>query len=713
LISSIGNIHTCYTKLAEAKTGFCVPSNTRAVLQIDYYSVSDHQFNMTALSEHVILSNINSSPSAPGQTSSSEELDLTSMERSNSNLSSQTDGASESRISRYKGRPPVSEVPELLELCENLYERRNVSGLAMLARQRGLPPSLRCKIWPVLLKYHPYVQHPYIEPDFDDDDDENGEEEEEEEEQEDCDVNNGRSAVAGSGSLSLHLGNKDGDKEIEDGNENGPGISKEIDFDIRKYLRNSEKFKSANMTPELRELYHLQDKLFATIKQAIMKFINKWGSILKYSSGLTWIALGLAEWVPPLPGSEFVLCGRDDIAKNGTKLRNVNDSYFERCESYGREYSNNSSTVDNTPVIVGSPKSISSLGTASLTSESTNSSQISGDAHKDPFRPMSFSEVYERLVLVILHTPDTSERDGTLTRITSTGTATSVYNNNKHKKLNQKLEELPKFGGTIEDRVSFFFFGMRKLMPELYGYLSDEDCLKGDWILWWLKYCGSKEWSRYDRGRTWDTLLGFRINCHHFERDIPYLNSLSDNEVALLGPDLFWYLDVDDSVINNGHQKLDNKLSSDREHYVSHSRRRSSSLMTLLNQVSVGENNRIASFSSLSLEEKDDKESVRFMQLPFSVIDPHIQIIFISLAFLKSKEFTIMELDQSEIIQLFSRLSSLKTSEIRSFVSTEENIDGHKNRYVKKSNRDIENIILEAGELWRKFIYMEMVEENS
>jgi len=678
---------------------------------------------MTSLSEQVTLSNVNSSPCTLGQASSPEELDVSPLQKSNSNISSEIDGVPGHRMPKYKGRPPVSEVPELLELCEDLYEQRNISGLAMLARQRGLPPSLRYKIWPVLLKYHPYVQHPYIEPDFDEDDedDEDNEADEEKEEEEYHSDNkdnkkegsnqgtnlNGRNVRFDSSSFCLNDSeDENGEKTNTKDTGKSADISKEIDFDMKKYVRNSEKFKSAKMTPEIKELYQLQEKIFSTIKHAILKFLNKWGSILKYSSGLTWIAFGLAEWVPPLIGSEFVLCGRDDIAKNGTKLRNVNDSYFERCESYNKEYSSNSSTMETTPVISGSPRSISSLGNASLTSDGTNSSQISGDVPKDPFRPMSFSEIFERLVLVILHSPDPSERG----RPTSTGIEFQGYSQNKNRKSNQKLEELPKFGGTIEDRVSFFFFGMRKLMPELYSYLSDEDCLKGDWILWWLKYCGSKEWSRYDRGRTWDMLLGFRINCHHFERDIPYLNNLTDDQIALLGPDLFWYLNADDSVINNGHQDV-STLSSGKGRR-SRGSRKSSSLITLLNQVSVGDNH-TATFSTLSLEDRSDRVSERFIQLPFSVIDPHIQIVFISLAFLKSKEFTIMELDQSEIIQLFSRLSSLKTSEIRSFVSAEENANGHMNHYVKKSNRDIENIILEAGELWRKFIYMEMVEENS
>ncbi|VEU22218.1 DEKNAAC103243 [Brettanomyces naardenensis] len=599
--------------------------------------------------------------------------------------SSASSSSKEFKGLRYKGRPPISEVPELLILCEEFISNKNVTGLAMIARQRGLPPSLRCKIWPVLLRYHPYVQHPYIEPDFDEDEDDD-EEEVGSEGDETLSTKSGRRSENAKAKVSI----------------------KDIKFDLKKYLRNAERYKPKNMTPELRDLFEIQDKMFGAIECAIVKFVKKWGSIIRYSSGLTWIALGLAEWVPPLQNSQFVLCGRDDIAKNGTKLRNVNDNYFERYDSYNQEFSSNTpSTVDSTPTVPGSPKSVSSLGTSSLLSDDSSTTPSSVEPSY-PFKPMTFAEVYERIVLVILHTPDPTDREGShlspsTTRGTTETTGTTGTTPSSDSSLlpdsSRKLDSIPKFGGTIEDRISFFLFGLRKLMPELYSYLADEDCLKGDWILWWLKYCGSKVWSRYDRGRTWDMLLGFRVNCRHMERDLPLLGELTEEQVRLLGPDLFWYPEIDDLSVNNGYNG-DAKRSD----------RRSSSILTLLNQVSVTMD-KTPTLASLSISGNEDVDPLP--QLPFSVIDPHIQMVFVSLAFLKSKEYTISELDQSEIIQLFSRLSSLKTSEIRSFVSAEEATADQHYHPIKKSNRDIENIILEGGELWRKFIYMEMMEEHT
>ncbi|GME71356.1 unnamed protein product [Ambrosiozyma monospora] len=171
---------------------------------------------------------------------------------------------------RFKGKPIITEVPELLELCTQFIASKNVTGLAMIARQRGLPPALRYKIWPILLKYHPFVQSPFIEPDEEDEDDDQDDEEEDE----------------------------NGHKKIP---------IDQIKFDLRKYLRNAERYKPKVLTSELKDLFEIQDKIFEVILNAIVKFLKKWGTIVNYNSGLAWIALGLAEWVPPLPNSQFVL----------------------------------------------------------------------------------------------------------------------------------------------------------------------------------------------------------------------------------------------------------------------------------------------------------------------------------------------------------------------------------------------------------------------
>ncbi|GMG19636.1 unnamed protein product [Ambrosiozyma monospora] len=600
---------------------------------------------------------------------------------------------------RFKGKPIITEVPELLELCTQFIASKNVTGLAMIARQRGLPPALRYKIWPILLKYHPFVQSPFIEPDEEDEDDDEDNEEDE----------NGRKRIP-----------------ID-----------QIKFDLRKYLRNAERYKPKVLTSELKDLFEIQDKIFEVILNAIVKFLKKWGTIVNYNSGLTWIALGLAEWVPPLPNSQFVLCGKDDVAKNGTKLRNVYDSYFEKmeytngsgeyCSSLNSASSFNSAI--NTPSQLStSPNSVHSYNTTSNSSSSaaasTNSSSndYSLDSSSYPFKPMSFAEVFERMVLVILHVPDPSKLRQKQRRqrkekekqkqkeqqqqqqqpSTSSSQQQAKYYNayhNSRAKYNNQLNiekrytELPKNGGSIEDRISFFLYCFRKLLPELHKFLSDEDCLKGDWLIWWLKYCGSKVFSRYDRSRVWDLLLGYRVNCYKFEKDLSELNELSDVNVALLGPDIFWNpLDLDSFALSSHSHSSGSTSSngSDSHGHHSHSshhnhsssstftRHRSSSIKTLLDHLSITTPT-LSSInpSSSSTNQNADVEPIK--QLPYSEMDPHVQFIFIALAFLKSKEFAIMELDQSDIKQLLSNVSSLRTSEFKSIFGSSNNTNNTNN----------------------------------
>lgn len=73
-----------------------------------------------------------------------------------------------SRFKHYH-RPTVSESPYLVSLVERYIVENNVEGLAKVARNRGLPPSLRQYAWPLLLSTHPFVMEPSIQDEFPDD----------------------------------------------------------------------------------------------------------------------------------------------------------------------------------------------------------------------------------------------------------------------------------------------------------------------------------------------------------------------------------------------------------------------------------------------------------------------------------------------------------------------------------------------------------------
>ncbi|GME84831.1 unnamed protein product [Ambrosiozyma monospora] len=363
----------------------------------------------------------------------------------------------------------------------------------------------------------------------------------------------------------------------------------------------------------------------------------------------------------------------------------------------------------NTPSQLStSPNSVDSYNTTSNSSSSaaasTNSSSndYSLDSSSYPFKPMSFAEVFERMVLVILHVPDPSklrqkqrrqqkekekqkQKEQQQQQHPSSYSSQqqakyyNAYHNSRAKYNNQlniekRYTELPKNGGSIEDRVSFFLYCLRKLLPELHKFLSDEDCLKGDWLIWWLKYCGSKVFSRYDRSRVWDLLLGYRVNFYKFEKDLAELNELSDVNVALLGPDIFWNpLDLDSFALSSNSRSSGSTSSNGSDshrHSSSHhnhsssstfTRHRSSSIKTLLDHLSIT----TPTLSSINPSTNQNADVEPIKQLPYSEMDPHVQFIFIALAFLKSKEFAIMELDQSDIKQLLSNVSSLRTSEFK------------------------------------------------
>ena len=132
------------------------------------------------------------------------------------------------------------------------------------------------------------------------------------------------------------------------------------------------------------------------------------------------------------------------------------------------------------------------------------------------------------------------------------------------------------------------------------------------------------------------------------------------------------------------------------------------------------------------------------VSIPFSRVDPHVALIFISLSLLKSKENILVELDQHEIRQFYldylqnhiniirkealdkrtsyaSNASSTSNSPMGqlpvdrdedSIFPTSRIVISNDSKDQKHKVNFIDNIILEAGELWRKWLWLEMVEDN-
>lgn len=507
---------------------------------------------------------------------------------------------------------------EIFAQCQKYIGEKNYHGLALLARQKGVPPFVRFRVWPLLLKHHPFVMNPFIQPDTFEKD---------------------------------KLLSESDHEELE------KQLPRMIRKDLRRYMHRIA-YSSAEEPLSQTEL-----QVFDILENAVLKFAVKWGKIIKYDPALTWIALGLAEWFPPIPNTPWVLLGRDVSSTSHTCIGSV----FEDYESY--------------------IESIPELG--DFLDEMIKDEQVSN---------LKFHEVFERLALVLLHSPELANK------------------REKTGKVKINKSTLPTNGGTIEERVSFFIYVFQRLLPELSLYFQEELILNkfglhdDEWLIWWLKYCGSKVWSRVDRGRVWDLLIGWRLEKRKPEGKSNYYSDKLNLERDLLdklGPDAFWSLDYDDDkssvlVKDDSFKDLINDL------HIHTTRSRAVSLSSSSGQVLpvLSDSLEATSASSGNFTKK---------VIPFSNIDLHIELLFVSLALLKAKENTLVELDQHEIRTYLSRLPAKSYSLSDKYKQYQEQKDKEKGgtatEYVFTYDY-MDSIIYEAGELWRKWLWFEMSGEN-
>ncbi|ODV61703.1 Oca5p ASCRUDRAFT_33848, partial [Ascoidea rubescens DSM 1968] len=443
--------------------------------------------------------------------------------------------------------------------------------------------------------------------------------------------------------------------------------------------------------------------LFNTLEYSIVKFLKKWGKIFKYESGLTWIALGLAEWIPPLLN--------DDLYNNN----NNNNKYV---------------LLD------------------------INSTSTSNKQKSLPKKQLSFPEIYERIVLVLLHSPE--PEDDTFLNIDFFDNPNNYTDHNNLLKTTtnattdfiNSLTTLPIKGGSIEERISFFSYLANTTLPELTNHLKQENIFfdtnnfsnnNNDWIIWWLKWYGAKLFNKFDRARIWDCILGWRPSCSLLNNNIIIKNknnlsnstsiSCSSSKSSKLGPDIFWWdhlsfdfdnFDNDDNLSRTTSNQFPNSIDNEINH-----QRKSSNI-------------------------NDDIESV----IPFSQIDPQAEIIFICLSMLKSKENVLLELEESEIKEYLNQTSPFLTKKlkhkhkhrlkhlqnnrnlsrtslngehplekVKTHTKSNEHLTINTRKYFKskpipmniidKTFTDIDDVINDAGELWRTWLLNEMNEDES
>lgn len=565
---------------------------------------------------------------------------------------------------------------EIFNLCKEYLNTKNHHGLALIARQKGIPPFLRFKVWPILLKYHPFVLEPFIQPDN-----------EIINEASDVESTSSKETSSSKGYLSQSESDyetrSEGRKDSDASNE----IEKKIKKDIARYIQRLYYLKSHDLTPIEKEIIH-------TLESSVLKFTLKWAKIIKYDTSLSWMALNLAEWFPPIPKTPWVLVGRDHSQKGSSLIASVVDDY--------------SNYIDHIP---GLDKYLDEL----IYKNETISN-------------MKFHDVYERLVLVLLHCPEPE------TKFSGESEISCNKNDQKDERKQSKMNKttLPITGGTIEQRVSFFIFCLRKLQPELAQHFHEEQiltkfgCLDDEWLIWWLKFCGTKVWSKHDRGRIWDFLLGWRLKNpkRSFNYYYEKLNYVNRNTLQKLGPDVFWTV----GSVENEKSTVDPRRNSFRD-----------LINELNNELHISKSDLLlTSATPSSTNELKDSANRPNLSIPFSRIDPHIALIFISISLLKSKENTLVELDQHEIRQFLSRLPSKsykynqksRKRSSQTFNSSSNSRNGSppllpneeaptSNIIISNDMRNdkhkinfIDNIISESGELWRKWLWSEFVEDS-
>ncbi|CCH42242.1 hypothetical protein BN7_1786 [Wickerhamomyces ciferrii] len=491
----------------------------------------------------------------------------------------------------------------LIQLCNQFIKENNHLGLSLIARQKGIPPQLRHKVWPILLKYHPYVINPYLTSNVDD----------------------------------------DSQSEIPEG---------KIKHELLKYfrIRNSKDQDSNNSgssSPD-QTTSPLEEEIIRILEFAIIKFFKKWGKIIKYDSGFTWIALGLAEWFPPIPNSDYILTGRDSlnkedsINKHVTQLSNLYPSFLNKDDF-------DSFSLDN-----GNHDYLTNDSASDKSQETTTSSTTTQQQQHTTTNSMTFAEVYERLVLVLLHSNENDDEMDQVVNRPDDQIEENTVDLISSNKLN--MMELVFKSGNIESRISFFLLAFAKLLPELYKGFSEEEILNSNsnknnqWLTWWLKYCGAKVLNKFDRGRLWDLLLGFRLSYTNFGA------KYYDNPKLLKRFKKFY---------NDDDLKFDNELD--------------------------------VVFNTDSFWYKPSTDTKN--ELKWSQIDYQIQLVFIYISILQKNEHKLLEFDQFEIQEFLNKVKN----------------NGYKDKNNENNdlslNDEFDKILNEAGELWRNWLWNEIRDE--
>lgn len=568
---------------------------------------------------------------------------------------------------QHRNRQLVEAIVELVELNDH-------DSLAFIARNAGIPPQLRHIVWPILLKYHPMSISPNI-------------------------VSNVVTWDPLCHSYSLVENQTDPSQE---------DLESLILHDLRKYFHSRSNGNVAGYTTSSSEvstvssmeigLLTVEDETLVlnSLKRAILRFLARWSKVFKYESGLAWIATGLAEWVPV---QEFSQNLEGPVVLSGKK-----HSHFPHT------HANGTGSMCATPTNAGPQNANVCL--CHLYSEYPLPAGLRAKLPEEPVFP--FDQTFERLVLIVLHCPDT----------TLAQKQTAVHLNSKD---SHPINYFPVIsGGDLSYQTQVFFKVFSTILPELYQPFTEESVLqtsnrRASWLYWWVKCSGARALQKQDRARLWDILLGWRpeptMNSINFflnyntkkfdhlykrpsQKHLDFLNSLAKH-------DPFWFPDLDILPMGTPKYKFDYEI-----------------LKEILRRNRYGQN----------VEDQTGNDRANDDRISYSLIDPHIQLIFVYVAILQYNEFKLLEFEETEISEFltnvpmlskaddycYRKLYDVATISESSHNSSQEDLHkrpGSSNMLIEvgndaKASHSFNDLLSMAGDIWRKWLWKELEESS-
>lgn len=562
---------------------------------------------------------------------------------------------------KHYHKPKVTESPRLVYLCQKYINERNVEGLALIARRRGLPPKLRQYAWPLLLASHTYVLNPSVVAEYPTQPLPTEqipikriqkEIARYQKKQASSNPNKSRATTANNGTTASTVNDTTTSHLLHK-----PTISTTSTSSTPPLAPAD----AAKTTPDQWETItaaSLEAQKQNAIEEAIKLFLAKWGAEIPYENAMVWLAFALAEWVDPV-------CRLDDkyaTSKQTTGGTNTTESQASSPDMGPVDGANNSHFF---PQSKGTSPIHSGVATPTLESGGFSLRSLSFQL------PYVFSEVFEHLMLVCFHSPQSA--------------------------LNGPRGPCD---SPLSDRISFFLSIIRRLLPDLAKHFDEEDAIVGgdEWLLWWIKWMGAKVWDKRDRARIWDMYFGWRPTPATPGFDLQEVMAAKIQEkvahAAAKGDEITGSLEefpsTSPAASLNSNESSSNALSNlNKAEIVFDLAALEAEIgpdpFWSANLLDDADADADANADANTDADSDAAASATATPATALTLEPLMEHLFVCLVLLKSKSATLLELDQSEIKACLGTLYRSK---------------------------DIEGIISEAGECWRTWRYTEDADDD-